>query len=67
MQTYYFYQHQTEHYIYVTKTKIQDQAPEFIWVDCFGIGKNTDQLQLINYQKINYEINKNNSISDFIN
>ena len=34
MQTYYFYQHQTEHYIYVTKTKIQDQAPEFIWVDC---------------------------------
>ena len=32
----------------------------------FGIGKKTAQLQLINHQKLDYEINKNNSISDFI-
>lgn len=34
MQTYYFYQHSTEHYIYLTKTPRPDQQPEFIWVDC---------------------------------
>lgn len=34
MQIYYFYQHQTEHSIYISKVKRDDREPEFIWVDC---------------------------------
>ena len=34
MQTYFFYQHCTEHYMYVTQQVLSDQTPEFIWVDC---------------------------------
>lgn len=34
MQTYFFYQHPTEHYIYVCKEAIADKTPDFIWIDC---------------------------------
>lgn len=34
MQIYYFYQHPTEHYIYIQKIASQAQAPAFIWIDC---------------------------------
>lgn len=34
MQTYYFYQHPSEHYIHVSKTALEQHEAEFIWVDC---------------------------------
>lgn len=34
MQTYYFYLHQSGSYSYISKTPIEHQEAEFIWVDC---------------------------------
>ncbi|NHB56726.1 magnesium transporter CorA family protein [Acinetobacter shaoyimingii] len=34
MQSYYFYLHQSENYSYISKTPIENQEAEFIWVDC---------------------------------
>lgn len=34
MQSYYFYQHPAEHYIYVTNTRLDERVPVFVWVDC---------------------------------
>jgi Mg2+ and Co2+ transporter CorA len=33
MQVYYFYQHPTEHHIFVQKEPIAQAEPEFIWID----------------------------------
>ncbi|NNH00497.1 magnesium transporter CorA family protein [Acinetobacter sp. ANC 5414] len=34
MQVYYFYQHPTEHHIFVQKELNAEAEPEFIWIDC---------------------------------
>ncbi|MGA9698845.1 magnesium transporter CorA family protein [Acinetobacter sp. ANC 3781] len=34
MQVYYFYQHPTEHHIFVQKQLNTEAEPEFIWIDC---------------------------------
>lgn len=34
MQIYYFYLHPVEQYTYITKERLKEKEPEFIWIDC---------------------------------